>query len=128
MWIISWYIFIIWFFSGMLISIIGVWILASIWIPIPFNGIGVIPWVYIIWKSLSYISNILLEEFEKPIKEILIINIWFIVSFYIIYNSISFIIQWDINNWMVNIIWLICIWIFIIFKIAMYYFSLNTKK
>lgn len=98
MWIISWYIFIIWFFWGLWISIallyIGILWFYSIWWNISLQIMCIIlipttfPWLYVTWKSLSFATNLLLEEMKRTKKEIFFINIWFIGSITIFYKFV----------------------------------------
>ena len=96
--VISWYIFVIWFFWGLWISVsilfLGVFGFYSLWWNIPIWWICLIlipmtfPWIYITWKSLNFARTLLLEEMKKSPKDIFFINIGFIGSAIILYKLV----------------------------------------
>lgn len=130
--LISWYLFLFWFFWWLWVCVLWVgvsflwvyllWWNPPIWISTITIPLTIIPGLYCIWKSLNFASKLLTEEAKKSTKDIFIANVAFVISIGILYSlMIDLVIRFFPIVETITYLDSIFIWwiiIFLIFKIA----------
>lgn len=126
--LISWYLFLFWFFWWLWVCVLWVavsflwvyllWWNPPIWISTITIPLTIIPGLYCIWKSLNFASKLLTEEAKKSTKDIFIANVAFVISIGILYRLFLYFIPFSVPDY-VHAIFIGMMLIFIVFKIIL---------